>query len=368
MNLKILIITVLTALISTSIFGSDFEKPFMTKEMLANKISTNEYQLFYLKSLDIPLDGLQKKIVYEGKASGYFDFINGEHKEALTLSNATIINSVNTGVDSAKDSAKHTISGVTIGSEALKGAGMGLVTNLLVNAFLGNKQYIQVADYSDGKSIKNRVTKYIISDGGLSDDDLKMIYDASMERSYHFNRGKASSLLSFESYFKSAKTYNDTQDQASTDNVPNYQLFKLETLKTNNVVIEKVDQSGTTYKVKNTMKAPATPAICQYIITAALQKAIEHAKNNRYEYIQIVSPDSLSNEKGFPINNFADIVSYLVPMANNPGGYLRLDNSLDLHSSIEKSFGPFGSPSFEIVFKEVKNPKHTDIVWDTKSY
>jgi hypothetical protein len=348
--------------------GADIEKPFMTKEMLANDIETNEYQFFYTKSLDIPIGGLQKKIVYDGKIGGYFDFIESEHKVELSLSNAAIASAVSSGLDGARQSAMHTISSAEISGDAIRGAGIGLISNPLAKLFLGDDQYIQVADYMDGESVKTRIIKYIVSDEGLPKDELKMIYDASIERSYHFNRGKAASLIASKDYIKALETYNKDQNQTNADKVSNYRIIELGKLSTGTVTVENINADGTAYRVKETIKGKANPNTTKYIILAALQKSIEHAKANGYKYVQIIAPDSLSNEKGFPINNSADIASYLVPLSNNPGGYLGLENSIDVHSSIDKPFSNFGSTSFEIVFKEVKNPKPTDIVWDTKKY
>lgn len=87
-----------------------------------------------------------------------------------------------------------------------------------------------------------------------------------------------------------------------------------------------------------------------------------------YRYFQIVSPDSLSNVKGFPINNLADIVSYVSPRASNVYGlYTQLENSKITHSSIDvPTFS--GDPKFKIQIRLVKNPKYYEIVWDVNNF
>ena len=155
--------------------------------------------------------------------------------------------------------------------------------------------------------------------------------------------------------------------QKSGNTVPNYTIKQLPETSTTGIVIENVTEDGTTYKVNKTVEGMIQDPAFAYV-TPVMIKAIEHAKLKGYRYIQIIAPDSLSNEKGFPINNTADLASYIAPYANNTGGFLGLENSINKHSSLDGALTIFGQSTFQVVIKEVKNPKYDDIVWNTQDY
>lgn len=152
------------------------------------------------------------------------------------------------------------------------------------------------------------------------------------------------------------------------DKAPNYTVKQLPEVDTAGIVVDNVTDDGTTYKVTKTVEGMIQEPAFAYV-TPVMKKAIEHAKSKGYRYIQIIEPASLSNEKGFPINNAADLASYIAPYANNvKGGPLGLENSINKHSSLDGALTIFGKSTFQVVVKEVKNPKYNDIVWDMEQY
>lgn len=203
---------VLLLLLSGSAFSATMEKPFMTKEMLDNDLETHEYQLFYTKTLDIPTEGLQAKIVFDGSISGYFNFIEEERKSELKLSNETIGSAVNGALNGAQQAVRQAMNNPDVLQNAVYGMGIGLVVNPLATLVFGDDAYAQVTDFYDGDTPKTRVIKFIQSDESLPEDERKMIYDASNDRSYHFNRGKACSLFISKQYKKFENSCNQEQN------------------------------------------------------------------------------------------------------------------------------------------------------------
>lgn len=183
----------------------------MTKEMLDNDLDTNEYQFFYTKTRDIPTEGLQSKIVLDGTMGDYFDFIQSEQKVQLKVSNETIGSAIQGALDSTQRTVMQTVNSQNFANNAIKGMGIGLIVNPVSTFLLGDDQYVQVTDYFDGQTLKTRVIKFIESDESLPKDERKMIYEASNDRSYHFNRGKTGSLLMPKEYDKFKKTCNEEQ-------------------------------------------------------------------------------------------------------------------------------------------------------------
>ena len=202
---------ILLLLLSVSSFSATIEKPFMTKEMLDNDLETHEYQLFYTKTLDIPTEGLEAKIVFDGSLRGYFNFLESERKLQFKITNETIGSSIEGALRGAQQTVKQALNNPNILNNAVYGMGIGLITNPLSTLVFGDDTYAQVTDYYDKKTPKTRVIKFIQSDESLPEDERKMIYDAS-NRSYHFNRGKACSLLIPKKYEKVATNCNQEQN------------------------------------------------------------------------------------------------------------------------------------------------------------
>lgn len=147
--------------------------------------------------------------------------------------------------------------------------------------------------------------------------------------------------------------------------VPNYSVWKIASTNTEGVTVEDKTSDGTTYKVQKIIAGKEmnpTPTL----VLPVIAKAITHAKSKGFRYIQIIAPESISNANGFPLTNMSDLVSYIRPHSNNPGGFLGLENSVNVHSSLNIPLTIFQKSSFELLIREVKDPKYTDIVWDTE--
>jgi len=70
----------IASLFSLSLFGNSIDKPFMSKEMLNNDLETHEYQMFFTKTNDIPLDNLSPKVIFTGKLT---DILQSERAQRI---------------------------------------------------------------------------------------------------------------------------------------------------------------------------------------------------------------------------------------------------------------------------------------------
>ncbi len=188
------------------------EKPFMTKAMTENDLETHQYQFFYTSSNGILTNGLTQKIIFSGSLSDYLEFIKNDlnAKRAL-LSNETLSTASSSAFNAAINTAANTLKKSDLANNAVQGFGIGLVVNPMAGMLFGDDHYAQIEDYYEGETPKTRVIKYIVSDESLPKDELKMIYETSNGRSYHFNRGKASALLNAKKYDEIIKTFNKDQ-------------------------------------------------------------------------------------------------------------------------------------------------------------
>jgi len=201
---------ILSLALSISLFGADLDKPFMTEQMLDNDLETHEYQLFYTKTLDIPLKGLTPKVIFRGKIDEYYDFFKKDMVHHLNISNEAIAHA--TG--NALNTLQHMHVENYLNNSAFKNAGESFGISLLMQpiavGLFGDDQYVEVTDYYEGETPKTRVIKYIVSDESLPEEELSMIYNTA-QKSYHFNRGKAVTALMHKEYIKARKTLNRSQ-------------------------------------------------------------------------------------------------------------------------------------------------------------
>lgn len=151
---------------------------------------------------------------------------------------------------------------------------------------------------------------------------------------------------------------------SNTPSVPNYTLKRIPKTNTEWVHVKDLNEDGTIYEVSGAVKGKLKNGQAYYVVAPTIRKAIEHAKSKGFRYIQITAPVSLSNENGFPITKEADLLTYLLPFLDNPAGSLRLENSIEVHNSIDLPLTIFGQTSFKLQVKAIKNPLPTDIVWD----
>lgn len=187
------------------------EKSFMTKAMIENDLETHQYQFFYTSSNGIPTNGLTQKIIFSGSLTNYFEFIKNDLNAKRTLSNETLSTASGSAFNAAINAASNSIKKSDIANNAVQGFGIGLVVNPMAGMLFGDDHYAQIEDYYEGETPKTRVIKYVVSDESLPNDELKMIYETSNGRSYHFNRGKASALFNAKKYDEIIKTFNKDQ-------------------------------------------------------------------------------------------------------------------------------------------------------------
>lgn len=151
--------------------------------------------------------------------------------------------------------------------------------------------------------------------------------------------------------------------------VPNYSIYKTPTVNITNTNVENLNEQGDIFKVTNVVDGKVNKKGAMLMVIGALQKAVVETEQRGYRYFQIISPSSLSNTSGFPINTIADLTAYLIPQANNvPKGYNGLINAIETHSALGIPLTVFGESKFEIVVRTIKEPNYFDIVWDTNKY
>jgi hypothetical protein len=102
------------------------------------------------------------------------------------------------------------------------------------------------------------------------------------------------------------------------------------------------------------------------LLVPGMQKLVQEMDERGYKYFQIVSPSHISNYLGFPINNIADLSTYLIPELNNPYDsniFFRYDMDLIYGQSLSNLL--IGGTT-KLVVKGINNPGEDDIVWDVK--
>lgn len=203
----------IASLFSLSLFGNSIDKPFMTKEMLNNDLETHEYQIFFTKTNDIPLDNLSPKVIFTGKLTDYYDFFKKDMIKNLDLSTETLSSASANALKNITDSIKNNLGQIT--KDSLKNAGQSFGVTIILQpiaiGLIGDEHYVQVVDYYENDIPKTRVIKYIVSDEALPNEELEMIYNSTNDRSYHFNRGKTATAFSQKDYYQFRKTHNRSQ-------------------------------------------------------------------------------------------------------------------------------------------------------------
>ena len=102
------------------------------------------------------------------------------------------------------------------------------------------------------------------------------------------------------------------------------------------------------------------------LLVPGLQLLMHELDDRGIKYFQIVKPLSLSNMSGFPINNVANLSTYLVPEINSPSYDYYLENSTDNHSSMDAAFTILTYNTFILVIVPIENPQAHQMVWDVK--
>lgn len=136
---------------------------------------------------------------------------------------------------------------------------------------------------------------------------------------------------------------------------------------------ENVQDSETILKVSHELKGKHGDNLYK-VVVPAINKINEEVKKRGYEYFQIVSPKQISNLEGFPINNKADLATFLNPQFSMPTHTLNLletrktlmDNQ-NSQNVVDVPFLIFGTTEFELVIRMLKEPNYDEIVWNVNN-
>lgn len=132
-----------------------------------------------------------------------------------------------------------------------------------------------------------------------------------------------------------------------------------------------IDNSDTLYKANRTIEGKLRAV---YPMVYQTMEAIKvEAKKRGYDYFQIVSPKSISNFDGFPINNTMDLMTYLNPNKSMPRHKLNfleskktlMDNE-NSQTAVNVPFTIFEDTTFDLVIRLVKEPMEDEIVWNVE--
>lgn len=138
-------------------------------------------------------------------------------------------------------------------------------------------------------------------------------------------------------------------------------------------IFSNVEDSETIIKVSHKLKGKHSDNVYK-VIVPAMNKINEEVKKRGYEYFQIVSPKQISNLEGFPINNKADLATFLNPQFSMPTHNLNLletrktlmDNQ-NSQNVVDTPFTIFGTTEFELVIRMIKEPNYDEIVWNVNN-
>jgi hypothetical protein len=59
----------------------------------------------------------------------------------------------------------------------------------MLGSVLGDDTYIQVVDYYIEDKPVTRVLKYLVSDDGLDEEEINLVFNTTNDQSYHFRSG-----------------------------------------------------------------------------------------------------------------------------------------------------------------------------------
>jgi len=159
-----------------------------TEDMADDSLSsTVEFQYFIIKTRDVDVKGLTSKVVFEGELDDYYEFY-----EPLMQTNSTLmlksnlgevgLQSFNGGVSNAMNGS----GGSNVGG-MLAAIGLGIVINQAVAIFDVDDIFLKVTDYYDEKGEGvTRITKMIVSEDDMDDDEVISVYKTSDDTSYHY--------------------------------------------------------------------------------------------------------------------------------------------------------------------------------------
>lgn len=102
-------------------------------------------------------------------------------------------------------------------------------------------------------------------------------------------------------------------------------------------------------------------------IAPTMLMLMKHLDGIDIRYFQIIEPALVSNTRGFPINNIADLTAFLSPNIGNPSDDTDLTNDVLLVRSKYNGDHIDGEfQKFTIFIKTIDNPTPEQIVWNVK--
>lgn len=170
-------------LIGTSLLAEVKAPEVLTK----NSFEASEYQVFVSNTKNIPITkNMTSKIVFQGEIEDYYKEYNKMTEKRFQAGEevAKRLVEMNKGLGNAiyyKDiQSLQNIGITTVGSIAL---------NAMLGSVLGDDTYIQVVDYYIEDKPVTRVLKYLISDDGLDEEEINLVFNTTNDQSYHFRSG-----------------------------------------------------------------------------------------------------------------------------------------------------------------------------------
>ena len=136
---------------------------------------------------------------------------------------------------------------------------------------------------------------------------------------------------------------------------------------------ENVSNSETLVKVSHKLKGKHAHNVYKVVIPA-MNKVNEEVKKRGYKFFQIVSPKQISNLEGFPINNKADLATFLNPQFSMPRhtlnfletGKTLMDNQ-NSQNVVDVPFLIFGTTELDLIIRMIKEPNYDEIVWNVNN-
>jgi len=170
-------------LIGTSLLA-DVKAPDV---LTTNSFETSEYQVFVSNTKNIPITkDMAAKKVFQGEIEDYYKEYSKMTEKRFHAGEevAKRLVAMNKGLGNAiyfKDIQSLQNIGITaVGSIAL---------NAMLGSVLADDTYVDVVDYyKDGKPI-TKVLKYLVSDDGLDEEEIKLVFNTTNDQSYHFRSG-----------------------------------------------------------------------------------------------------------------------------------------------------------------------------------
>ena len=168
-----------------------------TQDMVDDGMSsTVEFQYFIIKTREVDTHGLTPKVVFEGELDDYYEFY-----KPLMKTNTELMLKANVAeicLQSLNGAVSNSISSGAGGSDPMgmiATMGIGVAINQAAAMFDTDDIFLKVTDYFDknGKGV-TRITKMIISEDDLDDEEVISVYKSSHDTSYHYHTALISKI------------------------------------------------------------------------------------------------------------------------------------------------------------------------------